>query len=242
MQLPSAMCPSIRTFRLQLLEFRISPSSRNLQFFIAGFLQALRMPHVEDIFISVDFQDAGGGETETESTELELLSAISAALLPNHLNDPLARRRLSSLNYKTKYNPRIAALKSPQSPLDEFPNIFTVTRTIPLDRVLTVSMLTLTTLARTRTFFTCGGQIAGGNGGSGGGPGGSGPASCRLRELRFIGCEDMMIEDLEFAVQSLRDSGVWDTTIERVAVEFCDSLAYAEVLGVVGKERLRYLI
>jgi len=235
MQLPSAMCPSIRTFRLQLLEFRISPSRRNLQFFIAGFLQALRMPHVEDIFISVDFQDAGGGETETESTEL--LSAISAALFPNHFNDPLARRRLSSLNYKTKYNPRIAALKSPQSPLDEFSKIFTVT--IPLDRVPTVSILTLTTLARTRTFFTHGGQIVGGNGGSGGG---SGPASCRLRELRFIGCEDMMIEDLQFAVQSLKNAGVWDTTIERVAVEFCDSLAHAEVLGVVGKERLRYLI
>ncbi len=117
MQLPSTMCPTIRIFRLQLLEFRTSRSHRNLQFlkFIAGFLHALRMPHVEDISIFVDFQDTGGSESES----VELLSDISIALLPIHLSDPPVR--LSSLNYKINYNPRITALKSPQSPLDGVP-------------------------------------------------------------------------------------------------------------------------
>ncbi len=66
-------------------------------------------------------------------------------------------------------------------------------------------------------------------------------AACGLREIQFSRCENMDVEVLKFAVQSLKDVNAWDT-LERVVVKGCNSLAYDEVLLEIGKERLRYLM
>ncbi len=39
----------------------------------------------------------------------------------------------------------------------------------------------------------------------------------RLRELRFLGCEGMEMEDFHMAIQSLKDVETWET-IEQVMV------------------------
>ncbi len=49
----------------------------------------------------------------------------------------------------------------------------------------------------------------------------------------------MDVEDLQLAVQSLKDVRAWDT-LESVAVKDCYSLEYGAVLEVTGKERLHY--
>ncbi len=107
-----------------------------------------------------------------------------------------------------------------------FPNIFT----IPLDRIPTISSLTVSTC--TQLLFTCAsdGAIAMN----------SYRMPCSLREVRFVGCRDMQIGDFQSAVQSLKDAEIWDS-IELVVVEGSYYLDYNGVLDVIGKERLCYL-
>ena len=64
---------------------------------------------------------------------------------------------------------------------------------------------------------------------------------CRLRELKFVGCENMASADLSWVVSSLvREFDVW-RNIERVTVRDCKNLVYEDLLWIVGEEKLHYL-
>ncbi len=105
----------------------------------------------------------------------------------------------------------------------EFPIIFTV----PLDRIPSVSTLTLTMCAR--VLCTREGRFAAN----------AIREPCQLQELRLVGC--MEIEALKGLVQSLKDAGAWDT-LERVIMEDCCRESYDGVLEIIGKDRLQYSI
>ncbi len=211
LRVPESVCPSITSFHFRLPGFRISQfHHESRDEIIAAFLQALHMPRLENLAISIDFKNMG--DSEIESTKL--LNDCSHSLLPVYLaND---RARLSSLNYDIK---RDADWNAPS---ELFPIVFT----IPLDKVPTVSSLTITTF--TRVVFTR--AVGGGANGS--------SEPCRLREVRFSGCEDMGIGDFRSAVQSL-GTDIWDTLV-RVVVANCRQLGYEEVLEVVGDGKLHY--
>jgi len=139
-------------------------------------------------------------------------------MLPAHFAD-----RISSLNFKIMDR----TSEDPQTPLfTPFPNIFT----IPLNRIPAVSTLNITAFTQVRLIRE---TYVGADGSD------SRIESCRLREVRFCGCEGVEIEDLRLTVQSLKESESWDV-LERVVVEGCSSLEYGAVLELIGKERLRY--
>ncbi len=186
------------------------------------------MPLLEDLTVSIGFLKMG--KDEGESTQS--LTGLLRALLPLHLSDPHAR--LSSLSYKLWHD---IESEFRAGPLDgslkfkEFPGFFS----IPVDRIPTVSTLTVTTC--TCVLFT---REGGGAQANGGRPGSSTRnEQCLLREMSFVACENMEQEDFHLSVQSLKDVDAWNT-LERVVVENCCRLPYEGVLAVVGEERLCY--
>ncbi len=195
-------CPSITSFHLHLPEFQVSKSPYGFRDgFITEFLQALLMPRLEDLTISIDFQNVDIGKIECT----QFLNNFLHALLPAYLTDD--RARLSSLNYEIKRDTNW------RGPSEQFPIIFT----IPLNKIPTVTTLTVTTF--TQIIFTRegGDDIVGSS------------EPSRLREIRFSACEDMKIADFHSALHSL-DTDVWDA-LERVVVEDCPSLQHEEVFG-----------
>ncbi len=179
------------------------------------------MPRLEDLSFSIALRSMG----ESEKERIKLISHLSYALLQNDVADPCAP--LSSLNYKITYEADSTSGSSATTPgTSLFPSMFIV----PLERIPTISTLTLTTCTPGRIFFFAREGTLKTN---------DGIERCRLREIRFSGCEDMGIEDLQTAVITLKFSGAWEN-LERVVVEYCDSLEYDAVLETVGKERLRY--
>ncbi len=65
---------------------------------IASFLGLLHMPHLQALFISINFERMGGSESEST----KLLYDLSIALLPAHLSNP--RPRGLSLSYELRSN------------------------------------------------------------------------------------------------------------------------------------------
>ncbi len=141
---------------------------------------------------------------ESESDCAEFLAELSSAVLPSiHLADPSAR--LSNLNFELTYDPNGGYFPSnpgPCTPLKSIPIVFP----IPLDRIPTVSNLTVTTCTLVR--FTRESRVGANATNSSGRP-------CCIREIRFRECNDMEIADFQSAIQSLRDADAW-TTMERV--------------------------
>ncbi len=168
-----------------------------------------------DLSILIELWDSHESEAECA----ELMRDLSCAVLPVGVADPHAS--LTSLHYKITYDAK-DEFTLLRTRLGTFPKIFT----IPLDKIPTVSTLTIT--ARTRTLFTREAQ-AGVVGSS---------EKCGLQEVHFVGCDYMEIEDFRSSIQSLKDIEVWES-IERIVVEYCDSLEYDEALEVVGIQRLR---
>lgn len=211
---PGLVCPSIKSFHLRLTRFWMPPQDRVWVRLIAAFLRALFMPHLEDLSISIEFLSMGHNEKECTN----ILTDCSYAVLPVYVAHP--NTPLSSLNYN------LVKSVDWNGGSKRFPNIFT----IPLDRIPTISSLTVSTC--TQLLFTCAsdGAIAMN----------SYRMPCSLREVRFVGCRDMQIGDFQSAVQSLKDAEIWDS-IELVVVEGCYYLDYNGVLDVIGKERLCYL-
>ncbi len=106
-------CPSITSFHLHLPEFQVSKSPYGFRDgFITEFLQALLMPRLEDLTISIDFQNVDIGEIECT----QFLNNFLHALLPAYLTDD--RARLSSLNYEIKTRHKL------ERPFRAVPNYF----------------------------------------------------------------------------------------------------------------------
>ncbi len=209
-QLQECLCPAITSFHLRLPEFQVFRSEgRGRKRFITAFLPALRMPHLEDLTISIDLKNMDGS-----SAFANLLNNCSHVLLPPYLADPSAP--LSSLTYKLKCDANG----------EDHSHIFPLVFAIPLDRIPTVSTLTVTTCT-SQVLFSWDEDDTSGN-----------SESCSLREIQFGGCKNMGIGDLRSAFHSL-STEVWDV-LERVVVENCRHLGYEKVLEIVGKEKLQY--
>ncbi len=235
-QISESVCPTITSFHLRILQLhkfhmlkpRLLPQqsygNQDKQWYIAELLKALHMPHMEDLAISIDIHNIGESLSEIERTDL--LGSLSLAVLPIHIADSFACPNLSSLKYKITCNANREDTSKQHIPLRTLPVTFTYP---PLDRIPTISTLTITTC--TRMCFNREGELGRANGDEK-------SYSGRLRDVQFLGCEVMKNADFQTAIQSLRGDEAWET-IERVVVEYCPSLDYDAALEVVGKEKLR---
>ncbi len=158
------------------------------------------------------------GETESECTDLPL-RINPMRCCPFTSPDP--RARLSSLNYELTYEPDSGFYSTPRTPLKYFPRIFT----IPLDRIPSISNLTVTTC--TRVCFT---------------------SWWSRRQTRTVPSSGHTLHWHWMWRYGTRGPPTGHSVFERyrglgeyrtVVVEDCRSLAYDEALELVGMERLR---
>ncbi|KLO08291.1 hypothetical protein SCHPADRAFT_944561 [Schizopora paradoxa] len=224
--LPTTECSSLTSFQLRLHNFRLRNFSSEGSC-IATLMAALRMPLLEDFSISVRIWDFRQGENESECIEWsQLLGHLSRAILPTHLSDPNCHRMVSVL-YKLCIDELGRTAWTMKAPFG------LRTLNLPLDGVFHIPSVTLSSCLR--VIFTQESDLDSENALVS-----EHNESCRLRELKFIGCEYMTPVNLRHTVDSLEALGVWDR-IERVVVQDCDLLRYSDVVNIVGERRLQYL-
>ncbi|KLO06333.1 hypothetical protein SCHPADRAFT_895516 [Schizopora paradoxa] len=210
--------PSITSFTLRLRELYVSISEPGSSR-IAKLMNILRMPSLRDLCISVGVNGYSVDESEVRSAQwTQSLYKLTREMIPDHL---VYTSQITSLSYELWFDRDADA---PQGFCGKAVNI-------PLDRILNVTTLTLSSFVRILFTQECSSENALRTD--------FGELS-RLRELKFVECENMTVEDLKWTVWSLRVFGVWKN-IERVVVEDCYELVYEELVEVVGEERLRYL-
>ncbi|KLO05825.1 hypothetical protein SCHPADRAFT_1002682 [Schizopora paradoxa] len=217
--LPATECPSVSSFHLKLRGLEIKGNLQPQKSDLALFMDTLHMPSLDTLTISLGFAEPGGkilgGAWSWK------LGELSAILMPKHLSES---SRLTSLSY---------VLWLDRKPLFDYEDV--VPRDsrafyVALDKILNIKKLTISSWIRVQFVKQA--------------PNLRKPdfrERCRLRELKFIGCENMVGADLGWTVSNLvGEFDVWKY-IERVTIEDCKRLAYEEVLWIIGEEKLCYL-
>ncbi|KLO08304.1 hypothetical protein SCHPADRAFT_944573 [Schizopora paradoxa] len=227
--LPTCEKPSITSFHLRLRNFDLSKFEAESSC-ITKLVNVLRMPSLKDLSISIGvcarsygnyYPFVNSGRSQEKSTKWSrALYNASHALLPDHFTDSA---QLASLSYEVWLDGH--------GHTDSPPALNGRVFHIPLHRILDVSNMTVTSFVP--VLFTQG------FGDENLQPTGFGESS-RLRELKFIGCENMTEEDIRWTVRSLRLIGVLKNIV-RVIVKDCDKIVYDDIVGVVGEERLHFL-
>lgn len=217
--LPVTECRSITSFQLVLpnvliLDTRIEDSC------IAGFMNAVRMPLLEEYAVFVIPLGLDGDEGDSKWSQAT--GKLSRALLPNHLSTstraPTVCYRLLSDSYST-------LRRSPILP----------DRTelrIPLDRILCFPTLVLSSF--NQILFIKETEVED--------PDFErhvGEHRC-LQELKLIGCKNMTQAHLRHTIGSLEAVGAW-SDIERVIIQDCKHLTREDAMDVIGEERLQYM-
>lgn len=182
LQFPGLVCPSIKSFHLRLPTLQISDRQVQIwQQFIAPLIQALWMPCLEDLTMSLHLCASAVG------ADANIMTFFSYASLPACVADPRSSR--TSLNYKIKERPSYTQANIPM--------VFV----IPLSRIPTVSSLNISTY--TPVYFVHGSEGDTSNGAQ--------LYTYSLRDLRFAGCENIGIEHFQWSIQALKDTGAWES-------------------------------
>ncbi|KLO06704.1 hypothetical protein SCHPADRAFT_945866 [Schizopora paradoxa] len=213
--LPETECPAITSFEFRIHNFHMLNFQPEISCVMA-FMNALRLPSLEEF--SVDVDAVGPGETEIQCAKWSQQSGnLLCALLPDHIS---LSTRMKSVRYKLWRNYSFWGTRK-VSPGER-------TSHIPLDRIFHIPTVTLSSFVQVlliqKAVDTNFGLISG----------------RRLRELRFIECENMTSAHLKRTVDSLESLGVWNG-IERVVVKECEHLVYDEIIESVGEKRLQYI-
>ncbi|KLO05833.1 hypothetical protein SCHPADRAFT_895949 [Schizopora paradoxa] len=213
-------CPSIISFHLQLRSLQLKEELEPQASYLASLMNALRIPSLEKLTISLGFWDTRD-EMDGDGWTLAL-EQLLMVLIPKHF---LKSSRLKSLSYFLWLD-RDTPLSYWEQAVPHDNRIFY----IPLDRIFHIQNLTISSWFRVQFVKYA-------------------PylrrihlrERCRLRELKFIGCENMAGVDLGGIVRSLLcEFDVWEK-IERVSVKNCKNLAYEDLMWIIGEEKLRYL-
>ncbi|KLO16158.1 hypothetical protein SCHPADRAFT_938069 [Schizopora paradoxa] len=200
--------------KFQLDEFEVGDSG------IISFLEALRIPSLEELFISIGFRDLSDSEPDFIDCT-ETLADLSRALLPSHLQN---YNLMTSMFFKIWVDggtpPREPQVRDP---LDSRKLV------VPLDRIPHVPSVTLSSFipivfAQDSHSDNIGRKI-------------DSSEQHRLRELKLVKCENLTSEDFKQTVDSLQSLDVWKDVV-RVVVEDCSRLSQDEVVDVIGRERI----
>ncbi|KLO05834.1 hypothetical protein SCHPADRAFT_946591 [Schizopora paradoxa] len=217
--LPVTVCPEITSFKLRVqgIYMHTFPVGGSC---MEEFMNAIRMPSLESYSISIETN--GLGESESKSIVWSQgTGALSRALLPEHFSQSA---RMRSLYYDLRYNWEY-------SRMDDEPKVLLGASElhVPLDRFIHAATLIISSFVQvlfTHNFDNKDSKSTDIN-------------KPHLRELRFIGCENMTSAHLKRTIDSLELLGAWDD-IETVMVQECEHLNYEDVIAVVGDKRLQY--
>ncbi|KLO08312.1 hypothetical protein SCHPADRAFT_944580 [Schizopora paradoxa] len=212
-------CPSIVTFRLQLRGLEAKIDHQPQRSCLASFMNALRMPSLENINFSLGFVDTGV-EMEDEAWS-RVVGDLSIALMPKHLSELSQPTSLYYFLWLDRGNSLVTEMQ--EVPRDN--RAFY----IPLDRIFSIRNLIISSWVRVQ-FIKEASNLRKADFSE----------RCRLRELKFVGCENMTGADLSSIVSSLvREFDVWKN-IERVAVEYCTNVADEDLMRIIGEEKLHH--
>ncbi|KLO08295.1 hypothetical protein SCHPADRAFT_1001041 [Schizopora paradoxa] len=223
-RIPKCSLSYLTSFHLRLREFNLDEyRDQGEEYCIVTLMDVLRTPSLEKFAVSVEFCGLDDSHhSELDGVErTEALGRLSRALLSTNLSD---YSRMVSLSYKFCIGGCMSLEPTISNPFR------TTTLNIPFDRMLHIPTVTLSTPFRVVSVHPEDGadsRI-------------QWSEQCRLRELKLIGCENMMSMDLKQIIGTLRVLGVWDN-IEHIVVEDCVHLSYDEVEDVLGKEKLQFL-
>ncbi|KLO16156.1 hypothetical protein SCHPADRAFT_887924 [Schizopora paradoxa] len=210
----------ITSFHLRLRALRLEKFQAEHSC-VSLLMDALRMPSLEELHISVVVWDLHLDDDRLNSAErINRLSSLSRSLLPFHLSNC---SRLTSLSYDVSIDEDWNSMPSDYHiPPDSTLLI------IPFDRISHIPTVEFSSLGRVVFVHEAGEEDLRNIGAS---------TQCRLQEMKFVGCKDMVPGDLKRAIDSMESLGVWNS-VKRVVMENCAHLSYDEVVDVVGKEKL----
>ncbi len=173
-------------------------------------LQALKMPRLEHFSLSIALRDRDHDRLYFDGISVR----ITGVLLPDIEIHPRLKTFTVNMRFVTGLHTKRMLWNRK------------IKMTIPLHRIPYVSSLFVTTIGdlsfTRRTDF---------------GHGAAEPSS--LRELQLRSCRNMNLNDLEKAIQSLKDVDAWDM-LNHIVIDGCDLLNYEAVAKATGKEKLRF--
>ncbi|KLO08299.1 hypothetical protein SCHPADRAFT_931881 [Schizopora paradoxa] len=217
-EMPSVTeCIKITCFRLQLPNFPLEELSDRGSC-IATLMNALRMPSLEELSISIGINDYDQKYSEGTNWSRSL-NILSRALLPKHLTHST---RMKSLLFDMWID----------TDLPEGDASSSITLNIPFDVIAYTPSVTISSFVqvlfsqRDKVELQHSTSIA--------------SERYRLRVLKFAGCEFMKFGEFKGSIQSLESTGIWNG-IEEVIIQDCKLLVQKEAKDVVGQKKLRYL-
>lgn len=212
-EIGSAVCPSVTTFRLKLINSNLVYCAGDL---VKQTLRALQMPNLESFSLSLEL-----GRSDIDE-DVEFYLKCEGGPFPSEtghlLPSPGLHPRLTSLTIDIP-TPILRGATLPSNAKD-------MVFSISLDKVPHVSRLSVMVFCQLA--FTIEGK--------------SRPdsvAQSRLQELELHSCGNMSVEGLRETVQSLKDAGAWDT-LDHVTIQNCDLLDYGPAFEIIGKDKLRF--
>ncbi|KLO06339.1 hypothetical protein SCHPADRAFT_933136 [Schizopora paradoxa] len=197
---PVAASSSIKHFALSLLQVD-AEKIRNLY---GPILRSLRAPNLQTFRLDITPPDLGAFSSTEE------ISPVLRFLLPDHRYHSLLETIIIQIQFPQAIEPLLS------------PEVRKATLNIPLDEILQVCCLWITTCGQV-SFSRLGAN----------------PSA--LRVLQFSSCPDLDTNGLQLAVQSLIHAGVW-ATLEHVVIRDCRLLDYGGALEAIGPEGLWYKI
>ncbi|KLO08287.1 hypothetical protein SCHPADRAFT_931876 [Schizopora paradoxa] len=207
--LPATECPAITSFEFQIHGFYVLCD----QPCVAAFMNALRLPSLEEFSVDVDVSSIG--TTESECAEWSQgTGSLMCALLPDHIMST----RMKSMFFKLWRSGSMWGAQEKVSPDARAYHI-------PLDKILRTPTVSLSSFVQVLFKQEAGNARI---------------SESRLRELRFVECKNMTLAHLKRTADSLELLGVWNG-IERVVVKECEHLVYDEIVEVIGEKRLQYI-
>ncbi|KLO05831.1 hypothetical protein SCHPADRAFT_711239 [Schizopora paradoxa] len=183
-------------------------------------MEALRLPSLEKLTISLGFGDTGD-EMDDEAWS-SALGQLSIDLMPTHFSES---SRLTSLSYLLFLDRDTPLVKRDEVVPNEGWTFY-----IALDRIFDIQTSEISSWIRVR-FIKHSPDLRKHDF----------RERCHVRELKVFGCDNMRGPDFSEVVSGFqRDFDVWKN-IERVTIQGCKNLAYEDVVSIVGEEKLEYL-
>ncbi|KLO05832.1 hypothetical protein SCHPADRAFT_946589 [Schizopora paradoxa] len=218
--LPLTECSAVTSLHLRLRNL-IGADFRGQRSCIASFMDALRMPSLESFSVSLWFSWIGG-RMAGHCDWGEVFGKLSNTLAPYRF---WSSTRLASLSYELRCERDLRECVIARDFAKK-----EVVFSVALDRIFHIPSVIISSWFRVD--FTLDSDFV---------PHADTDERCNLRELNFVGCDNLTAMDLSSTVSTLSHLGIWDD-IKQVVVQDCDRLSYEDAVDVVGEKRLQFLL
>ncbi|KLO05827.1 hypothetical protein SCHPADRAFT_946586 [Schizopora paradoxa] len=217
--LPLTECSAVTSFHLRLRNLRVA-DFRGERSYIASFMNALRMPSLEDLSISLGFIRIGDRRAGEDDWG-QALGKFSQTLMPDCFWDST---RLASLSCELRCERALRRYLAKKAVSNNDAVFF-----VALDRIIHIPSVTISSCFPV-DFTLDSDFVSHADMGE----------RYNLRELRFIGCDNWTAVNVKSTVNTLSRLGVRDD-IKRVVVQNCKHLARQDLMDVVGEEKLHFV-